>query len=79
MNASKDTASRLRLTRSTLRSSCYAAGSFVVLGVSLTDSAANLTTFRLHSRLANLTADPPSVRRLYDGYSLFTQYFEDGW
>ena len=51
----------------------------MVLGVGLTDSAANLTTFRLPSRLANLTTDPPSMSGLYNGYSPFTQYFEDRW
>ena len=52
---------------------------FVVLVVDLTDSAANLMTFRLRSHLADLTTDPPSVRGLCNSYSLFTQYFEDRW
>jgi hypothetical protein len=52
---------------------------FVVLGVSLTDSAANLMTFRQRSRRADLTTDPPSVRGLCNRDSLFMQYFEDRW
>ena len=54
-------------------------GGFVVLAVDLTDSAANLMTFTRRSHLAGLTTDPPSVRGLHNGYSLFTQYFEDRW
>ncbi len=49
----------------------------MVLVVDLTDSAANLMTFRLRSRLADLATDPPSVRGLCNGYSLFTEYCED--
>ena len=52
---------------------------FVLIVVDLTDSAANLMTFRLRSHLADLTTDPPSVRGLSNSYSLFTQYFEDRW
>ncbi|MGZ6564939.1 MAG: hypothetical protein ACXVH1_36290 [Solirubrobacteraceae bacterium] len=51
----------------------------MVLAVDLTDSAANLMTFTRRSHLAGLTTDPPSVRGLHNGYSLFTQYFEDRW
>jgi len=36
-------------------------------------------TFTRRSHLADLTTDPPSVRGLHNGYSLFTQYFEDRW
>lgn len=54
-------------------------GGFVVLGVDLTESAANPMTFRQRSRLADRTTDPPSVLGLCNGYSLFTQYFEDRW
>lgn len=47
------------------------------LAVDLTDSAANPMTFRHRSRIADLTTDPPSGRMLCNGYSLFTQYFEN--
>jgi hypothetical protein len=63
----------------TLNPPCALPGSegFVVLGVSLTDSAANLMTFRQRSSRADLTTDPPSVRGLCNRDSLFMQYFED--
>ncbi|MGP0034735.1 MAG: hypothetical protein ACLP4R_09225 [Solirubrobacteraceae bacterium] len=48
----------------------------MVLGVDFTDSAADLMTFRLRSRLADLTTDPTPVRGLCNGYSLLTEYRE---
>ena len=51
----------------------------MVLALDLTDSADNFTTLTRRSHLADLTTDPPSVRRLCNGYSLLTQYFEDRW
>ena len=60
-------------------SALLGSGGFVGLGVGLADSATNLMTFRQRSRRADFTTDPPSLRGLYNGYSLFTQYFDGRW
>jgi hypothetical protein len=54
-------------------------GGFVVLAFDVADRAANLTTFGRRSRLADATTDGPSLLVVCNGYSLFTQHFEDRW
>jgi len=55
-------------------------GGVVVLVFDVADRAANLTTsFGRHIHLADLTTDEPSLLGLCNGYSLFTQHFEDCW
>jgi hypothetical protein len=43
------------------------------------DHAANVTTFGRRIHLADLTTDEPFLLGLCNGYSLFTQHFEDRW
>ena len=68
-----------RNARSTPPFALLGSGGFVVLAFDVADRAANLTTFGRRSRLADATTDGPSMLVVCNGYSLFTQHFEDRW